>query len=109
MSIVLTCLLCAVSGVFLDMNLFHLLNFSRSIRHPAVRIWRMPKLASTIWGLIQLFCAALILLLVKYEFALSAYTLCLFLGFGSWAIFLAALEERDDRREASGRESPPMP
>jgi hypothetical protein len=63
-------------------------------------MWKMPKLASTVGGLIQLFTGGLVRLLVHYEFALSAYSLSLFLGFGAWAIFLALLEERVDRNAA---------
>ena len=87
-----------VCGVFLNMSLNHLVNFGETARHPMIARTGSPKLASSIWGTIQLFAGGLILLLLDYKFELSLNTLCIFLGFSVWAIFLGALGDRADRR-----------
>ena len=81
------------------MGLVHLLNFAETRRHPMIARTKSPKLASTIWGLVYLFVGMLILLLLRYTFALQLSTAFIFLGFSVWAIFLAVLSDRVDRRE----------
>ncbi len=87
-----------VSGIFLNMSLNHLVNFSETRRHPMIARWKSPKLTSSIWGCIQLFAGGIILLLLGYKFELNLNTLFIFLGFSVWAIFLGALGDRADRR-----------
>ena len=99
MSIV-NALLCFVAGIFLNMSLLRLVNFSETRVHPMIRRMKSPKLASTLWGLLQLFLGALILLLIHYRFALTPDTAVLFLGFGGWAVFVAAASDRSDRKAA---------
>lgn len=89
-------LVCA--GIFLNMSLVHLLNFEETKHHPMIRMWRSPRLASSIWGVIQLFCGGLILLLLKYSFELSLSTLFVFLGFSFWAILIGFTAARRDRK-----------
>lgn len=95
---ILTLFLYFVSGIFLNMSLNHLVNFAETRRHPMIARTGSPKLASSIWGVVQLFAGGLILLLLGYKVEPSAYTLCLFLGFSAWAIFLGAIGDRADRR-----------
>ena len=87
-----------LSGILLNMSLVHLVNFSETRRHPMIAKSKTPKLARTLWGLGQLFFGGLILLLLKYQFALSLATACIFLGFSVWAIFLGVMAEKADRR-----------
>ena len=91
-------LLYFVSGIFLNMSLNHLVNFGETARHPMIARTGSPKLASSIWGTVQLLAGGLILLLLGYKFELSLNTLCIFLGFSMWAIFLGALGDKADRR-----------
>ena len=87
-----------VCGIFLNMSLNHLVNFEETKRHPMIARTGSPKLASSIWGTIQLLAGGVILLLLDYKFELSFDTLFLFLGFSIWAILLGALGDRADRR-----------
>ena len=87
-----------VAGILLNMSLLHLVNFSETRRHPMIKWTKSPKLASTLWGLGQLALGALILLLLHYRFELALTTGFIFLGFGLWAIFVAAMSDRNDRR-----------
>ncbi len=97
--IVLNYLLYFVSGVFLDMSLIHLTDFDETRHHPMIARSKYPKLASTLWGLFQLFCGILILLLLKYKFELQLSTAFIFLGFAVWAVLLGINSQRRDRRE----------
>jgi hypothetical protein len=87
-----------LSGIFLNMSLLHLANFSETKRHPMIARTKSPKLASTLWGLFQLSLGVLILLLLHYQFELSLTTACIFFGFGAWGVFVAAMSDRADRR-----------
>lgn len=89
--------LCFVAGVLLNMSLAHLANFAETTRHRSIARTSSPKLISTLWGILQLFLGALILLLLKYRFDLNLDTLCLFAGFSIWAVFLGALADKKDR------------
>ena len=80
------------------MSLNHLVNFGETARHPMIARTNSPKMASSIWGTVQLFAGGIILLLLDYKFELSLNTLFLFLGFSVWAIFLGMLGDRADRR-----------
>ena len=91
-------LLYFIAGVLLNMSLVHLVNFTETRHHPMIARSTMPKLASTLWGLGYLFFGVLILLLLHYQFALSLATVCIFLGFSMWAIFLGIIAEKADRQ-----------
>jgi uncharacterized membrane protein len=90
-------LFCA--GIFLDMAGMHLFDFATTSRHPMIRRWRFPKLASTISGLIALSAAGAILLALGYHLADATSTLSIFAGFAAWALFSAAAAERNDKRQ----------
>ena len=87
-----------LSGIFLNMSLIHLTDFDETKHHPMIARSKYPKLASTIWGLIQLFFGLLILLLLNYKFELQPSTAFIFLGFSIWAIFLGIVSMRRDRK-----------
>ncbi len=89
-----------VSGVLLNMSLAHLVNFAETTRHPIIAKSKFPKLASTIWGLVYLFFGVIILLSLHYKFESQPSTVLIFLGFSAWAIFLAVVSERADRRKS---------
>ncbi len=91
-------LLYFIAGILLNMSLFHLENFAETRRHPTIAWSQYPKLVSTIWGLVQLFFAILILLLLHYKFELRPSTGFIFLGFSVWAVFLGITSERADRK-----------
>ena len=91
-------LLYFVAGILFNMSLLHLANFSETKRHPMIKWAKSPKLASTLWGLLQLSLGTLILLLTHYEFELTPGTAAIFLGLGAWAIFVAAMSDRSDRK-----------
>ncbi len=86
------------SGIFLDMSLVHLFNFEETRHHPMIRRWRSPKLGSSVWGVIQLFCGGLLLLLFHYRFELSLETLFVFLGFSFWAILVGYWSSKRDQQ-----------
>jgi hypothetical protein len=74
------------AGVFFHMSIVHFFCFSETASHPMIRIWKNPRLASSISGVIQLFFGLLIILLLKYQFELNFNTLFLFVGFSFWGI-----------------------
>ncbi len=86
------------AGLLLNMSLEHLVNFNITLHHPMIARTGSPKLASTLWGLGQLFLGGLILLLLHYRFELSWNTFFVFLGFSLWAIFLAFISDRGDQK-----------
>lgn len=88
-----------IAGILLNMSLAHLVNFAETTRHPIIARTKFPKLASTIWGLVYLFFGGLILLTLHYKFELRTETVVIFAGFSAWAIFLAVVSERADRRK----------
>jgi hypothetical protein len=90
------------AGICLDMAGMHLFDFAVTSRHPMIRRWRFPRLASTISGLIQLAVAGAILFGVGYRFADGASTLAVFAGFASWALVTVVAAERNDLKR--GRE-----
>ncbi len=87
-------LLLFCSGICLDMASIHLFDFATTSRHPMIRRWRFPKLASTISGLIQLAVAGSILPALDWRLSDAASTLSVFAGFAFWALFSAAAAER---------------
>ena len=70
--IFLNYLLCFIAGILLNMSLVHLVNFSETRHHPIIARSKVPRLASTLWGLGYLFFGGLILLLLHYQFTLSS-------------------------------------
>ncbi len=90
-------LLYGVAGILLNMSLAHLANFAETTRHTIIARTSAPKIASTAWGILQLFLGGLILLLLGYKFELSWNTLCVFLGFSLWALFLGVIADRNDK------------
>ena len=90
-----------LSGVLLNMSLVHLVNFAETRRHPVIARSKTPKLSSTLWGLGYLFFGGLILLSLHYQFTLSLDTVLIYLGFGTWAIFLGYVAEKKDKGEKS--------
>jgi hypothetical protein len=92
-----------ISGILMNMSLNHLLNFSETTRHPIIAKTKFPKLTSTLWGLAYLFLGAVILLALHYKFELQPGSAFIFLGFSAWAIFLAVISERADRRKNAAK------
>jgi hypothetical protein len=88
-----------VAGILLNMSLAHLANYAETIRHRLIARTASPKVTSTLWGILQLFLGALILLWLKYKFELSLDTFFLFLGFSVWAVFLSVIADRLDKAE----------
>lgn len=82
---------CFCAGVFLNMSVLHLFLFERTATHPMIRMWPRPRMASALWGSVQLFAAALILLLIRPRFALNLDTLLLVAGFCFWSVLGALL------------------
>jgi hypothetical protein len=93
--------LCFCAGVLLNMSVLHLFHFERTATHPMIRVWKHPRLGSSIWGSVQLFAGALILLLIKFRFALDLDTMLLLAGFCFWSVLGALLSGTD--RSAPGR------
>jgi hypothetical protein len=90
-SVALDAFLCFVAGVFFHMSFLHFFCFAETSTHPMIRMWKRPRLASAIWGSIQLFAGALILLLITFRFALDLDTVMLLAGFCFWGVLGAAL------------------
>lgn len=111
MSAALDAFLCFCAGVLLNMSALHLFHFEQTATHPMIRMWRHPRLASSIWGSIQLFLGALILLLVKFRFALDLDTMLLLAGFCLWNLLGALLFSRDrtDTGRPAGELRPAQP
>ena len=57
---------------------------------------RAARLASTVWASVQLFAGVLILLLIKFRFALDLDTLVLLAGFCFWGVLGALLFDHGD-------------
>jgi hypothetical protein len=87
--------LCFCAGVFLNMSVLHLFRHEETATHPMIRMWRRPRLASAIWGCIQLLAGALILLVIGFRFALDLETLLLLAGFCFWSLLGAILVGQD--------------
>jgi len=77
----LDAVLCFCAGVFLHICVLHFFRWEETSTHPMVRMWKRPRLASTVWASVQLFAGVLILLLIKFRFALDLDTLVLLAGF----------------------------
>ncbi|HVM71047.1 MAG TPA: hypothetical protein VMT91_04770 [Anaerolineales bacterium] len=91
---VLNIFFCFLCGIFLEMAMVHLFNYTETRHHPMISRAKSPHLASTLWGLGYLFFSGLILMLIHFKFEVSAGAAALFLGFAGWAIFLAVIAER---------------
>jgi len=89
--------LCICAGVLFHMSVLHFFCFSMTASHPAVRIWPRPRLASAIWGCIQLTAGVLILLLLPPRLGAGPDTFLLLAGCCFWGVLISALA-RDDRR-----------
>jgi hypothetical protein len=87
--------LCFCAGIFFHMSVLHFFCFAQTASHPMIRMWKRPKLASSIWGSIQLVAGALILLLLNYRFRLDLDTLTLLAGFCFWGILVAVVSVHD--------------
>jgi hypothetical protein len=83
--------LCFCAGVFFHMSILHFFCFAQTARHPMIRMWRRPRLASSLWATVQLAAGALILLLLRFRFALDLDTLTLLAGFCFWGVLGAVL------------------
>ena len=64
-----------------------------------IRIWKSPKMAAAIWGIIQFFVALLILLPQKFQFGLNLDTFFVFLGYSFWAVLAALFSTRFQSKE----------
>jgi hypothetical protein len=93
---VLDALLCFCAGVFLHMSILQIFCFPETAHHPMIRIWKRPRLASSIWGTIQLSAGVMILLLINHRFKLDLDTLSLLVGFCFWGV-LGAVPFSGDR------------
>ena len=93
---VLAGFLCFCGGVFVHMSVLHFFCFSVTASHPMVRMWPRPRLASALWGCVQLTAAVLILVLLSPRLGLNPDTLLLLAGFCFWGVLMAAISG-DDR------------
>ena len=92
-------LLLFFAGICFHMCILHFYGFSETASHPMIRIWKYPKLASSIWGSIQLAIGLIIVMLLNYRLQETLDTLCLFIGFVAWGTVRAiVLENKDANR-----------
>ncbi len=91
-------LLLFFAGICFHMSFLHFYGFSETASHPMIRVWKYPKLASSIWGSIQLAVGLIIILLLNYQLQQTMDTLSLFVGFVVWGIIRAVILENKDRR-----------
>jgi hypothetical protein len=87
-----------LAGICFFMSPQHLFNFTETQRHYLIAKSRSPKVASTIWGIIQLAAGLLILLALHYQFDRNLGTLFIFLGFSCWAIFVRYIATTVDKQ-----------
>jgi hypothetical protein len=77
------------------MSVLHFFSWRETATHPMIRMWKRSRLASAIWGSIQLAAGVVILLAVGYRFRFSFDTLALVVGFCFWGVLGAALWSGD--------------
>lgn len=99
MAVAVRYLLLFFAGICFHMSFLHFYGFSETASHPMIRIWRYPKLASSIWGSVQLAVGLIIVLLLNYQLQ-TFDTLFLFIGFAVWGIMRAVVLENKDRNKA---------
>jgi hypothetical protein len=88
------------AGICFHMSILHFYGFSETASHPMIRMWKYPKLASSIWGSIQLAVGLIVVLLLKYQLQQTLDTLLLFAGFVAWGIVRAAILEKKDSKKS---------
>ncbi len=91
--IVLRWVVLLLAGVCFHMSILHFYVFSETASHPMIRMWKRPKLASSLWGGIQLAVGLAIVLLLNYQLQLTLDTFFLFAGFVAWGVVRAAILE----------------
>ncbi len=96
--IVLRWVLLLLAGVCFHMSILHFYVFSETASHPMIRMWKHPKLASSLWGGIQLAVGLVIILLLNYQLQPSLDTLFLFAGFVTWGVAQAAILENKESK-----------
>jgi hypothetical protein len=79
-----------VAGICIHAGFMHHFSFERVKTHPSIRIWKNPKMAAAISGIIQFSVALIILLFQNYEFGTNIATVIVFGGYCFWAV-LASL------------------
>jgi hypothetical protein len=93
-------LLFLFAGICFHMSILHFYGFSETASHPMIRIWKYPKLASSIWGSVQLAVGLIVVLLLKFQLQQAFDTLFLFVGFVAWGILRAAILENKDSKKS---------
>ncbi len=66
-----------------------------------IKMWKRPKLASSLWGGIQLAVGLVIVLVLNYHLQLSFDTFFLFAGFVAWGVVRAVILENKERKRSS--------
>ncbi|HTX90200.1 MAG TPA: hypothetical protein VMC09_03200 [Anaerolineales bacterium] len=100
-TIVGRCLLFFFAGICFHMSILHFYGFSETASHPMIRMWKYPKLASSIWGSIQLAVGLIVVFLLKYQLQQTLDTLFLFIGFAVWGIFRAVILEKKEKNKSA--------
>jgi len=93
-------LFCA--GAFFHMSAVHFFRFEETARHPMVRMWKSPAIASAAWACVQSASALLILFFLDYRLRPSLEAIPLFSGFCFWGILRGVGAQK--RAEADARE-----
>ena len=83
-----------LAGIAIHMGFMHHFSFDRVKTHPMIRIWKSPKMAAAISGIIQFSIALLILLLQNFRLGLNSDTFFVFLGYSFWAVLAALFSNR---------------
>jgi len=86
------------AGICFHMSFLHFYGFAETASHPMIRMWKYPKLASAVWGSIQLGVGLVVIALLGYQLRQAFETLFLFLGFALWGVFRAVILERKEKK-----------
>ena len=88
-----------LAGIAIHMGLMHHFSFDRVKTHPMIRIWKSPKMAAAISGIVQFSIALLILLLQNFRLGLNSDTFFVFLGYSFWAVLAALFSNQFQGKE----------
>ena len=88
-----------LAGIVIHMGFMHHFSFDRVKTHPMIRIWKSPKMAAAISGIVQFSIALLILLPQNFRLGLNSDTFFVFLGYSFWAILAALFSNQFQGKE----------
>jgi len=86
------------AGICFHMSFLHFYGFAETASHPMIHMWKYPKLASAVWGSIQLGVGLIVISQLGYQLQQTLETLFLFLGFAAWGVFRAVILERKEKK-----------